>query len=994
MSKSEAFDAKYKTLNLAQKEAVDSIDGPVMVIAGPGTGKTTILTMRIAKILKADNGTTPDAILALTFTESGVVSMRKKLAEYIGPMAYQIKITTFHGYTNELIQDNPDIFPKFVSFNSATEIDQFEIIEKIISEKKYTDLRPLGDPNKYIRDIKSLIGDLKKENISAEEYHKLIKQGKKEFENSDSNINSRTGELKADAKKKLKKFDKSQLVADIFEEYEENLKEQKIYDYDDMILSVINAFDENPDFLLQEQEKYLYILADEHQDANGSQNKILEQLASFHADPNLFIVGDEKQAIFRFQGASLDNFLYFQKKYINTKVIRLEENYRSSQTILDSAFHLIDSNFSDERKSENVTLKSGSNKGENKIQITEYFDENTENYLLVKDIEKLVKAGEDPDEIAVIYRKNKEAYEIAGLLEKLQIPFFIKTTQDILAQEDVNRIRIFSSAVLDLTNNENLAKVIAFDFLKNNPIDLHKILKHLKESKKLLIDILGDEELLKSLYIKEFAKVKLLHLMLEEFSVYAQNESAVKFFEKLIYKTGILESILHSPSSLERLSAIERLFNELKTKSLTKKNYRIIDFVDYLTLIETYNTGLSGKLSPIEKGVNLMTAHGSKGLEFKHVFIPHSTNKNWDKSRNVEFFYFPNKKVEKENIVEDERRLFYVAITRAKEHVYISYSKFNLDGKENSPTQFLYEIKEELKEFKAIGESEIKGKYNLILNQIEPKPNLHDAEYIKNLFLETTLSVSAYNNYLNCPWKYFYQNLLRLPKDQSDEQKNGDAFHYALKHFYNEFDDAGVKPSFEKLLKNYLDFINGTSVEDKIKDRYIERATKDLALYYEGVPEKLDAKVLTEYSIGDIELKINADEKLKIYGKLDRVDFLTSGEILVTDYKTMEPKSKNEIMGLTQNSTGDYYRQLVFYKFLIDEHYKSDWKMRNAQIVFMKAKEDQEEIESLTFEIGDDEVVKLKEEIKKFADDVLNLRFWDKTCDDKDCEFCKFGRPE
>jgi DNA helicase II / ATP-dependent DNA helicase PcrA len=989
--KNSEFNKKYNSLNLAQKKAVDTIDGPVMVIAGPGTGKTTILTLRIANILlKTD--IEPESILALTFTDSGVVSMRNKLADIIGPTAYQIKITTFHGFTNELISNNPDIFPEFVSFESATETDQLYIIQEILKDKKFNDLRPLGDPNKYVSSIKNIISNLKRENIAPLDYKNTILKNKSELENDSDNYNKKTGQLKVACRDAIKKLDKSLFVADIYDEYQKNLQLSKIYDYDDMILCVLQVFKKNKDFLLEQQEQFQYILADEHQDANGSQNKILEYLSNFHDSPNLFIVGDEKQAIFRFQGASLENFLFFKKKYPSTEIIELTENYRSSQSILDTAYDLIDKNFSPDRKKENIYLKSGALKSENKIQIVECLDENSENYLIAKEIEFLIENGENPNEIAVIYRKNREAYDLAKLFEKLNIPFFIKSNQDILYQEDVNKIRQFTIAILDLTNNENLAKILAFDYFKNNPIDLHKIFNHIRQNQILLIDVISDLELLKEIGVKDIERFIKLNNLLLEFSEKALNISAVKFFEDILYETDFMKNILQSSSSLERLSAIDKLFSELKTKSVNNKNYRIKDFMDYLSLIESYNTGLKAGLAPIEKGVSMMTAHGSKGLEFKFVFVPHATSKIWNSTRNIQHFYFPDKKLEKESILEDERRLFYVAITRAKEKVFIYYSKFNLDGKENSPSQFLYEIKDELKDLKEHKQSEIKSSYTLISKESK-LPSLHDAEYVKNLFLDRSLSVSALNNYLKCPWKYFYQNLLRLPSDQSDEQKNGDAFHYALKNFYKEYDLTNIKPDFEKFFKYYNDFIWRTNLDEIKRERYIERAERDLKIYYDSVLEKTQTKILVEYSIGDIEIKLNSGDILKIYGTLDRIDFMPDGQIVVVDYKTTLPKSMNEIMGKTQDSNGDYYRQLVFYKMLIDEHHKQDWTLNSAKIIFMKIPEDKDEIKELEFQISDQEVLNLKEEIGNFAEDIINLNFWDKKCDDKECVFCKFGRP-
>src|SRR3989344_374243 len=315
------FDELYRSLNTEQKKAIDTVEGPVMVIAGPGTGKTTILTLRIANILKQTDASA-DSILALTFTESGVHSMRKKLVEIIGPTGYRVNIHTFHSFCNEIIKRYPQEFPRIIGNQHMTDLDQISITEEIISSTKLKNLKPYGNPFFYLKSILAQIKELKREDIDPSEFKKLLKDWRKKFESREDLLHESgayKGEMKAKHKPEAKKIENSEKLLVIYQKYQKALEEKRLYDYEDMIMEVLRELRSNKNLLLELQENYQYILADEHQDANNAQNKLLELLSGFHVSPNLFIVGDEKQAIFRFQGASLENLPYFKKHYPKAK---------------------------------------------------------------------------------------------------------------------------------------------------------------------------------------------------------------------------------------------------------------------------------------------------------------------------------------------------------------------------------------------------------------------------------------------------------------------------------------------------------------------------------------------------------------------------------------------------------------------------------------------------------------------------------------------------
>ena len=276
------FKRLYAKLNPKQREAVDKIQGPMMVIAGPGTGKTSMLTLRIANILKKTD-TPPDAILALTFTESGAYSMRRKLVELIGAPAYRVGIFTFHGFANHIIRRFSESFPRIIGSRSASVSDQLEILEQIFLKNRFTLIRPFGDIFHYVPKTLHAIRDLKRENVSPEAFKKALLKEKKAAQKTPDRFHTKgrfKGQLKADYRDLIRKLEKSEELADAYRAYEDALHKERLFDFEDMILEVIRTLEKDRSLLLTLQEQYQYILADEHQDANNAQNRILELLAS------------------------------------------------------------------------------------------------------------------------------------------------------------------------------------------------------------------------------------------------------------------------------------------------------------------------------------------------------------------------------------------------------------------------------------------------------------------------------------------------------------------------------------------------------------------------------------------------------------------------------------------------------------------------------------------------------------------------------------------
>ena len=346
------YNEAYNQLNDAQRVAVDTIEGPVMVIAGPGTGKTQILSARIGKIL-SDTDTLPENILCLTYTDAGVVAMRKRLLQFIGADAYKVNIYTFHAFCNDVIQDNLSIFEK-TALDAISELESIELFTELINnfDKDNPLKRYRGDVYYEINNLRNLFSTMKREGWTPVYIHERIDQYLEEIESREEFIYKRAykqykaGDLKqSKIDEEHERMAKLRAAVDEFEKYQNMMKKRNRYDFDDMINWVINAFQKQPHLLQHYQEQYLYILVDEYQDTSGTQNKIVELLMQHWDKPNVFVVGDDDQSVYRFQGANVENMLDFAERYVNDlKTIVLTNNYRSTQPILDISKTLIGRN--------------------------------------------------------------------------------------------------------------------------------------------------------------------------------------------------------------------------------------------------------------------------------------------------------------------------------------------------------------------------------------------------------------------------------------------------------------------------------------------------------------------------------------------------------------------------------------------------------------------------------------------------------------------------
>lgn len=1018
MAANAAFTNAYKTLNPAQKEAVDAIDGPVMVVAGPGTGKTHILALRIANIL-LQTQTPPDGILALTFTEAGVTAMKQRLLKLIGPTAYKVRIHTFHGFCNDVIHSHPEYFPRIISSQALTDIESVIYLREALTTLPLEKLKPFGDPYFYVQAVRSAISTLKREHKMPKDVLENTAKLLQQLENDPESFHEKgahKGKMKGAVQTQIDRLKKEYELGLVFEWYEAKLAERKKFDYEDMIGEVVRALSTDSEFLLVVQEKFLYILADEHQDANGAQNTLLELLASYDESPNLFIVGDEKQAIFRFQGASLDSFAYFHSRFPAARLIALVDSYRSGSVLLDAAHSLMRASIPPERHPKLQSKIAAPHLSALESRV--FTSEEMEIAWVTSDIATRIAEGVSPGDIAVIFRNNADAQPVSRSLSKAGILHTLDSKSNIFTSHTIRQLLAYLRLCTHIGSDEYLSHALHFPWIGVEARDTYRIFVHAQKKRLPYIEVIASRTHLAEAGVSDLDAVHACAQTLLRLAKTAQEESARDFFDQMLHESGLLAYILSRPDSITILNAVRGLATTLETLSSTKPLYTGRDFVYDLSLYEEYGIAIEPDTQPKERtnAVHLVTAHGSKGLEYEYVYIINARDGKWGNKAARDTLPLSTLAAAPDTDLEDERRLFYVALTRAKQYVSVSYGVTGGGrAREATATQFLLEMDPALitPVDTAAFEETVRPEH---VFDIRPAGTgaLADHAFLVDAFNEQGLSATALNNYLSCPWKYFYRNLIRIPEKPSPSSLYGNALHNALRLFRDMCASTEIYQPLPLLLEYLQVSIDSqgftpTSYEDAQK-----KGIRALTDWHERHAQGYQFRVFCEkkfevylpthlpadgiggadtrhaQSVGrcvglPLETVNGVHSQVLLRGLIDVIQFDADGSVEVIDYKTGKHQSRNELEGGTKNATGDYKRQLDFYCILL-ELGKLE-KPSRLTLEFIEPDKAGKTV-AHTFAYDAPAVAQLKETISRVAAEVRNLAFWESRCGEKDCEFC------
>ncbi len=623
---------KYSSLNKKQLEATTLTEGPIIVIAGAGSGKTRVLTYRISYLV--EQGIPVDNILAITFTNKAAKEMRDRVFELIGTR--EIWISTFHSMCMRILRKHATILGYDRGFNIIDDGDQVSLIRKIVKDN---DIEIVLTP----KNIVSMVNHMK--NGMVYELPDIV-QNALDF---------------------------------IYTDYHKYLKKNNLMDFEDLLLRTVDLFNASPDTLAIYQEKFQYILVDEYQDTNDIQNKLIIMLGAKHK--NIFLVGDEDQSIYKFRGANYKNLANFEKTHKKTRVIKLEQNYRSTKNILDAANGLIKNNSTKHKKNLWTIREPGP-----KITYFRAITDGDESLYISNEVNTLVTSGVHPAEIAILYRSNFMSRKIEEGMRFLNVPYIIYGGVGYFKRKEVKNIISYLKLIVNQQDNWSLSRIINEPKRKIGNVTVERMLAVAGEQGEFLFNVClnAKEHFPKGLATKltNFAKIILeLKDSIEKFDL-------IDFIDQILDKTGYGAALLlEGDEGLFRLDNI----NEFKSIILNYSLEGLSNLDKLQVILEDLSLQIDSEAT-VEESVKLMTMHNSKGLEFDYVFI-----------YGVEEGLFPSSRsMDSNEDIEEERRLAYVAITRAREKLYITNACARTvygQATTNPASRFISEIPSELIDF-------------------------------------------------------------------------------------------------------------------------------------------------------------------------------------------------------------------------------------------------------------------------------------------------------
>jgi DNA helicase-2/ATP-dependent DNA helicase PcrA len=751
-------------------------------------------------------------------------------------------------------------------------------------------------------------------------------------------------------------------------------------------------------------------LVDEYQDTNGTQNELLFQLADYWDRPNLFVVGDDDQAIYKFQGANVTNITEFRDKYQPTEVV-LTKNYRSNQPILDASKALIDNNV--ERLVSKIEylskdLEASGNDVKEGIlpTIIAFQNEKQEDTYIVHKIEKLREQGVAYKDIAIIYRSHKNIDNIVRYFQFKNIPFVLKKKEDIftfpLIKKMINILSFIGSEyIFPDQDSGKLFEIMNYNefglkIRDNGRISYYCYQESRKENPIKWRDVIADKDILEKIGVKQIEETLIFSKLIESWIQDIPNMTLQVLMEKIMTESKILDHAMRSADSTVNLQTLNIFFEFVKSESVRNTELNPETLLEVIQNMSENNIGLQfNRIYSSENGVNLMTAHGSKGLEFEHVFITKLTDNMWSKKKGGNFnFSIPPTLLKSTgaNDIEDDRRLMYVAMTRAKNYLYLCNSSEDSDGKNLVPSQFLAEIinVEHREKQIELEENQIADYLYAQMKPVAQTANIIDSDLIARTIETIKINPTGLSKYLKCPLEFYFENILRVPMARTASMGYGNAIHHALDRYFSKIEND-PQHRIMPLEDLFYFFKDGM---DKFRSHFTTQEFNDLTIngrntlanYYEEY--KADWAHVRHFLS---ETKIDGVyDNTPITGRIDMIK-VYDNKVSVIDFKTgkYNPQKLKSPSDINDDEGSDYWRQMVMYKMLLNQDPRNNYKMDEGFMDFVEPKSDGSTEKPKRFVIDDWEVEKVGKELVDTYEKITNHIF-EPGCGKPDCKWCSF----
>ncbi len=870
-------------LNPQQLNAITYGKGPLLIIAGAGTGKTTVITERI-KFLLVDQNIEPSSVLALTFTDKAAYEMQERL-DILLPYGYtNLWIHTFHSFCDRILRDEAHSIGLDTGYKLISQSESLLLLKKNVFDLGLKIFRPLGNPTKFLDGLLKHFSRLKDEDISPIQYIEWAKK------NASNHLLTQEEEDKDDVEQYLE-------LASAYKKYEELKIRESSMDFSDLISNTLLLFRTRPGILKKYQNQFKYIFVDEFQDTNYAQNELAILLAG--KDKNITVVADDDQSIYRFRGAAVSNVLQFKNNFPDAKIITLTDNYRSTQTILDSSYELIQHNNPNRLEAvEHIDKKlvSHSKSPNKKIEFIHSVKAEDEAESIAEVISKLGKDIYDYKDIAILVRANDHAQMVTTALQRKGIPYQFLGPGYLFQQEEIKNLIAYLTILTNLSDSVSLFRVLSMDIFDIPAIELNFLLNFAKKKNLTLFEALSfpDQPFLKP---ETQEKIKAFREMVERHLNRSKKDSGGQIVYYFLIDSKLYESLQKTETLKQerQVQNIAKFFERVKNFEMERQDANIFTLVEWLNLM--MSTGDSPSAAEIDtqdkNAVNILTVHSSKGLEFKVVFLVNLVSDRFPSRERAEKIPLPAGIIKEkliENIdfhLQEERRLFYVGMTRAKEVLYFTASDYYGTGKRiKKLSPFIYEAIPNLIEEKEIKKSAQQLSLDDIISGYEKSEEKEENKHPLKLSYITFSNLQMFDI---CPLHYKAKAIFNIPTPTAAVQSYGISIHNTLYRFYRLAQDGPI-PTLDTLMETYKkEWISEGYVNKKHEEERYAQGVKMLEEFYKTQFDPAVKPLALELPFSFI-LK----NGVKVFGKIDRVDS-KSGGIEIIDYKTGEdnPKAKS-----------------------------------------------------------------------------------------------------
>jgi DNA helicase-2/ATP-dependent DNA helicase PcrA len=850
-------------LNTSQLQAIKHQSGPLLIVAGAGTGKTTVITERIKYLIK-DQTIDPQHIFAVTFTQKAAEELVNRL-DQVMPMGYRTPwLGTFHSLCERLLKLEGLEIGLAPNFQILTATDQWLLLKQHLFDLPLNYYRPLGNPNRFISALIKVFSRLQDEDIAPDDFAKLAHQKQKK---------ALTNEDKIEA-------ERLQELSQTFQSYQQIKLDQALYDFGDLISLTLKLFRERPNLLSKYRQQFSHVLVDEFQDTNIAQYELIKLLAPSLKNPNLTVVGDDNQAVYKWRGASVSNILHFKQDYPKSTLIVLNQNYRSTQPILDAAYTLIKNNDPDTLEAKlgiSKKLYSNSSLKTNEAAVISApaLDDEVD-WTVKKIIDLVINHHVTYQDIAILTRANNHLEPYIQALKSAGLPYQVVSNRGLFDQSEIRSLIYFIRVLIDPHDS-----IALFQLILEHPFNLNSALvlaanKKASRTSTTLWDQLLDSQ-------DEVVQQSLTTLQAFQDQTRTQATSTILY--QYIQQSQYLKPLLETESIQNSLKIknLNLFFQRLKQFELTNEETSVTNFMAaYESWVEAGENPGQAQIEDIDT-INLMTVHAAKGLEFSAVFTGSLIAGRFPSQNRKDPIQLPNELVKEtlpkgDEHIQEERRLMYVAMTRAKSFLYLTHATDMGGIRKRRPSGFLPETN--------LKPLDIPAQSDLVAGSTKNPVVQYAAEGKYDI---TRLSYSQIDTFKACPLKYKYRYLLQIPSPPHHSVSFGRTIHATLQAFHQR-EMQGQTPNEADLLTLFADnFISEGYDSIKHRDERFKAGEIALKQYFQDY-QKLFARPLMLEQTFTLML-----DGIKFVGKIDRVDQLPDGSHAIIDYKTGNAKDQKKV---------------------------------------------------------------------------------------------------